>query len=81
MKVLVREAARALRLPVLMATSDRGLVDVERFDLEPSRPILHGLLGDLDSARLCRLDHQDKVPHVLRIIDAARSVCRGWRRH
>ena len=72
MKVLVREAARALRLPVLMATSDRGLVDVERFDLEPSRPILHGLLGDLDSARLSGLTRQDKVPHILRILDAAR---------
>jgi ThiF family protein len=72
MKVLVREAARALRLPVLMATSDRGLVDVERFDLEPSRPILHGLLGDLDSAKLAGLTSQDKVPHVLRILDAQR---------
>src|SRR5690349_7185344 len=28
-KVLVREAARARRLPVLMATADRGLLDVE----------------------------------------------------
>jgi hypothetical protein len=72
MKVLVREAARALRLPVLMATSDRGLVDVERFDLEPSRPILHGLLGDLDTAGLAGLSSQDKVPHVLRILDAHR---------
>lgn len=76
MKVLVREAARALRLPVLMATSDRGLVDVERFDLEPSRPILHGLLGDLDSARLSGLTRQDKVPHILRILDAARLSSR-----
>lgn len=72
MKVLVREAARALRLPVLMATSDRGLVDVERFDLEPARPILHGLLGGLDSTVLAGLTRQDKVPHVLRMIDAAR---------
>ncbi len=72
MKVLVREAARTLRLPVLMATSDRGLVDVERFDLEPSRPILHGLLGDLDSAGLAGLTSQDKVPYVLRILDAQR---------
>lgn len=72
MKIVVREAARALRLPVLMATSDRGLVDVERFDLEPARPILHGLLGDLDSARLAGLTSRDKVPHILRILDAAR---------
>ncbi len=32
MKALLREGARARRIPVLMATSDRGLVDVERFD-------------------------------------------------
>jgi hypothetical protein len=27
-----------------METSDRGVLDVERFDLEPDRPIFHGLL-------------------------------------
>ena len=54
MKAIVRERARARGIPVLMATSDRGLVDVERFDLEPQRPILHGLLGDLDTALLAR---------------------------
>jgi molybdopterin/thiamine biosynthesis adenylyltransferase len=71
MKVIVREAARARRIPVLMATSDRGLVDVERYDLEPSRPILHGLIGDVDVAQLASLSSRDKVPHVLRILDAA----------
>ena len=33
-KVLVRQAARARRIPVLMATGDRGTLDVERFDLD-----------------------------------------------
>ncbi|BBY16932.1 Rv1355c family protein [Mycolicibacterium litorale] len=70
-KVLVREHARARRLPVLMATSDRGLLDIERFDLDPSRPLLHGLLGDIDSAALEGLTSKDKVPYVLRILDAA----------
>lgn len=70
-KVLVREAARARQLPVLMATADRGLLDVERFDLDADRPILHGLLGDIDTARLSGLTSKDKVPHVLRILDAA----------
>ncbi|WP_193043653.1 Rv1355c family protein [Mycolicibacterium baixiangningiae] len=70
-KVLVREHARARRLPVLMATSDRGLLDIERFDLDPSRPLLHGLLGDIDSAALSGLTSKDKVPYVLRILDAA----------
>ncbi|MCV7154606.1 Rv1355c family protein, partial [Mycolicibacterium pyrenivorans] len=70
-KLLVRTAARARRLPVLMATSSGGLLDVERFDVDPSRPIVHGLLGDIDAAQLAGLTNQDKVPHVLRIIDAA----------
>ncbi len=71
-KVLVREAARARRLPVLMATSDRGLLDVERFDIEPSRPLMHGLLGDLDAARLANLSSKDKLPYALRMTDATR---------
>ena len=71
-KVLVRESARAMGIPVLMATSDRGLMDVERFDLDPTRPVLHGLLGDLGAAELAGLSTEDKVPHVLRILDAAR---------
>jgi molybdopterin/thiamine biosynthesis adenylyltransferase len=69
MKALVREGARARRIPVLMATSDRGLVDVERFDLEPRRPILHGLLGDLDLARLPQMSSKDKVPYLLRFLE------------
>ncbi len=70
MKILVREGARARRIPVLMATSDRGLVDVERFDLGPERPILHGLLGDLDLALLPRMSSREKVPYLLRFLDA-----------
>ncbi|MED5812045.1 Rv1355c family protein [Mycolicibacterium sp. 050232] len=69
-KVLVREAARARRLPVLMTTGDRGLLDVERFDLEPARPVLHGLLGDIAARDLAGLSSKDKVPYVLRILDA-----------
>jgi len=77
MKLLVRQAARAHRLPVLMATSDRGLVDVERFDLQPGRPVCHGLLGDVDGADLARLGTVDKVPHVLRLLDPAALSARG----
>lgn len=69
-KVLVREGARARGIPVLMETSDRGLLDVERFDLDPDRPLFHGLLGEVDSASLAALSTQDKVPHVLRILGA-----------
>lgn len=70
MKAVLREGARARRIPVLMATSDRGLVDVERFDREPERPILHGLLGDLDIALLPGMSSREKVPHILRHLEA-----------
>lgn len=69
-KVLVREAARSHGLPVLMTTGDRGLLDVERFDLEPARPVLHGLLGDIAARDLAGLTSKDKVPYVLRLLDA-----------
>lgn len=44
-KFLVRERARKYRIPVLMETSDRGMLDVERFDREPTRAPFHGLAG------------------------------------
>jgi nitroreductase len=69
-KVIVRERARAKGIPVLMATSDRGLVDVERFDLEPHRPILHGLLGTLSAESLSNMTARQKVPHLARLLEA-----------
>jgi molybdopterin/thiamine biosynthesis adenylyltransferase len=69
-KVRLREEARRRGIPVLMETSDRGLLDVERFDLEPHRPLFHGLLGEVDSAELAELSTEDKVPHVLRLLGA-----------
>src|SRR5258708_31634063 len=64
-KILARYRARALGIPVVMDTSDRGLVDVERFDLEPERPILHGLIPDLDPSQLKGPSNEDKVPYIL----------------
>ncbi len=77
MKAALRVAARARGIPVLMATSDRGLVDVERFDREPQRPILHGLLGELDLALLPGMSSREKVRHVLRHLEAERLSPRG----
>ena len=69
MKVTVREEARGRALPVVMATSDRGLVDIERFDLEPDRPVLHGLIGETDAVNLAGMESRDKIPHVLAHLD------------
>lgn len=78
LKVAVREYARARRIPVLMETSDRGLLEVERFDLEPTRPILHGLLSDVSAETLKTLTTKEKVPYVLRVYDKdvlSRRMC------
>lgn len=72
MKAILRLGARDRRLPVLMATSDRGIVDVERFDQEPERPILHGLLGQLDVGLLPGMSSREKIPHMLRHLEADR---------
>lgn len=77
MKVLVREVAKRHGVPVVMETSDRGMLDVERFDLEPERPILHGLLDGTTSQELASLSVLEKVPHVLRLVDAAQGSARG----
>ncbi|MFB7717942.1 Rv1355c family protein [Nocardia sp. NPDC056100] len=69
-KVLIRERARAHGIPVLMETSDRGMLDVERFDLEPGRPLLHGLLGSLRAEELRGLSTRDKIPHIMAILGA-----------
>ena len=69
-KVSLRREARRRGLPVLMATSDRGLLDVERFDVEPDRPLFHGVIGDVDVESLAGLGPRDKIPLVLQILDA-----------
>ncbi|MDV7999975.1 Rv1355c family protein [Rhodococcus sp. IEGM 1408] len=70
-KVLVRDRARAAGIPVIMETSDGGVLDVERFDLEPGRPLFHGLVGDLDRDALARLTTEQKLPFALEILDGS----------
>jgi len=67
-KVLVREHAQRQGVPVIMVTSDRGLIDVERFDLEPDRPLLHGLAGPVDTSDLAGLESSEKIEFALKII-------------
>ncbi|MEV0247188.1 ThiF family adenylyltransferase [Nocardia sp. NPDC050712] len=71
-KIAAREHARALGIPVVMDCNDRGMLDIERFDLEPDRPLLHGRVGDLRAADLAGLTDQGKVELLLRMVDAER---------
>jgi molybdopterin/thiamine biosynthesis adenylyltransferase len=68
-KILCRYKARELQVPVLMEASDRCMVDVERFDLEPDRGILHGLVEHLDIAKLKTLKtNEEKIPYMLDVL-------------
>lgn len=69
-KILCRLKAKELHVPVLMEASDRGTLDVERFDLEPGRAIMHGWLKHLplDLDTMSKLNTPDeKLAYILPI--------------
>jgi hypothetical protein len=75
MKIISRIHAKALGIPVVMDTNDKGMLDIERFDLEPQRPILHGKVPDLEALpldtlykRLKELTLEEKIVYLSKII-------------
>ncbi len=67
-KVLCRIKAKGYKIPVVMEASDRGTIDVERFDLEPTRSILHGYIDHLDTSKIKDLKtNEEKIPYLLPI--------------
>lgn len=64
-KISARQKAKALGIPVLMEGSDRCTIDIERFDLEPDRPVLHGYVDHIDMSVFKTLKTLDeKVPYI-----------------
>ena len=75
MKIISRIKAKSLGIPVVMDTNDKGMLDIERFDLEPDRPILHGKVPELEALelnalhqRLNTLTLEEKVMYLTKII-------------
>jgi molybdopterin/thiamine biosynthesis adenylyltransferase len=69
MKLECRHRARELGIAVVMEANDRATLDIERFDREPARPILHGLLDGLDLSRIRELRSNDeKVPYLMPMV-------------
>ncbi|MBW7844322.1 MAG: ThiF family adenylyltransferase [Bacteroidia bacterium] len=67
-KITSRLAAKKYKVPVVMDTNDRGMVDVERFDLEPDRPIFHGLVNETDLSHLSAISHERKMGLIMKIV-------------
>lgn len=69
-KIQCRLAAREHCIPVIMETNDRGMIDIERFDLEPDRELFHGLLGGVDPSEVSGLkSSEEKAPYVAQILE------------
>lgn len=47
-KIILRELASKFHKPLLMHTSERGITDIERYDIADDLPIFHGLLNGVD---------------------------------
>lgn len=72
MKIYIRIEARKRRIPVVMATElgDTIMLDIERFDKEPERNILHGLIPNIEEiAENPPENHREWTKHAVNIID------------
>lgn len=68
-KIFARQKAKEFGIPVVMDTNDNGMIDIERFDLEPKRPIFHGLIDHLDVSTINHAKtNEEKLPFVASII-------------
>lgn len=74
-KLLVRETAAKYGIPVLMSTSDLGMIDVERYDQDATQQPFHGLV-DAKAEDIKDLSSQDKIKHALSIVEGDKISAR-----
>lgn len=68
-KLLIRQHARELGIPVVMETNDNGILDVERYDLHEGLLPFHGLLGNVSAMKLANLTTEQKLGTFARFLD------------
>lgn len=74
-KLLTRIVCRKHMIPVIMETSDRGILDVERFDRDSGLSLLHGMLREETYSP--HLSAEEKKQILLSTIDFSRVSERG----
>lgn len=67
-KIKTRILAKKLGIPVVMDTNDRGMLDIERFDLDKTLPIFHGLISDEDISNVNSFTHEEKLTCILKLV-------------
>ena len=68
-KLHIRKKAKEYKVPVLMDTSDRGMIDIERYDLDENQMYFNGLIGDFDWNEDQKLSEEEKAQLLMQIID------------
>lgn len=70
MKVLLRQAARAKGIPVIMLTNlgDSMLIDIERYDLDSKLPLFNGMAGDLSQVIGKKLTMAEKNKYAVQVV-------------
>jgi hypothetical protein len=78
MKWHLREHSRDNKIALVMATDneERGMVDVERYDLTPDMPFFHGLLGDTTLENLKGLSKIETGQMIGRLVGAENATDR-----
>jgi molybdopterin/thiamine biosynthesis adenylyltransferase len=72
-KITSRLKCKALGIPVVMETNDNCIVDIERFDLEPEREILHGKLEGTYVTGEFRMIEQNRMVLLQKMFDIDRA--------
>jgi molybdopterin/thiamine biosynthesis adenylyltransferase len=69
-KILLRVEARKRRIPVIMVTDtgDDAMLDVERFDLDGSLPLFHGLVPNIEDLLTKDLNKREWLKYAMAII-------------
>lgn len=77
-KIKVREEARKLGIPIIMAAdnADSIVVDVERFDINKKYPILHGILGKMTAEEFRHVEPKDLPKVIAKMAGANLSTVR-----
>jgi len=68
-KITSRLKCKALGIPVVMETNDNCIVDIERFDLDPDREILHGKLEGTYAKEEFRMLEQNRMVLLQKMFD------------
>lgn len=76
-KVISRARAKAYGIPVVMETNDRGMIDIERYDLDSNYPVFHGLAGELNPLGMKDLTNEQKLPIMMKLIGVNTISSRG----